>query len=162
MSWTIVHLRRGHMPDVEESVHVDAPAERVWSLLGDPTRIGEFSPEMYKATWRRGSALGVGARFIGRNRRGWHRWRTFCTVVTYDPPREVAWHVSFLVPVARWGYRVEPESGGACTVVEYFEDRRWRFTKPASVPIRGIYDAPTHNRVGMKATLARIKQAAES
>lgn len=150
------------MTDVEVRIHVDVPAEHVWSLIGDPTRIGEFSPEMYKATWRRGATPGVGAHFIGRNRRGWHRWRTLCTVVTYQPGREVAWNVSLVVPVARWGYRVEPEPGGGCTVVESFQDRRWAFTKPASVPIRGIYDAARHNRVGMQATLARIKQAAES
>jgi hypothetical protein len=149
------------VPDVEVSVPIDAPAERVWSLVEDPTRIGEFSPEMYKATWWRGSSAGVGARFIGRNRRGWHRWRTFCTVVTYEPPREVAWHVSLVFPIARWGYRIEPASGGGCTLVEWFEDRRWRITKPASVPIRGLYDAATHNRAGMQATLARMKQTAE-
>lgn len=31
------------------TLHMDAPVERVWSLITDITRIGEFSPETFEA-----------------------------------------------------------------------------------------------------------------
>ena len=46
------------------TVRIAAPAERIWSLLADVTRIGEFSPETFEAEWL-GGARGpqIGARF---------------------------------------------------------------------------------------------------
>ena len=48
------------------TVHMDAPPEKVWALVSDVTRIGEFSPETFEAEWT-GDATGpaVGARFRG-------------------------------------------------------------------------------------------------
>ena len=48
------------------TVHLDAPAERVWELVSDVTRIGEFSPETFEAEWLdgadgRGPGRGSGA-----------------------------------------------------------------------------------------------------
>ena len=39
----------------EASLHMEAPAEKVWALVSDVTRIGEFSPETFEARWSRGS-----------------------------------------------------------------------------------------------------------
>lgn len=155
------------MPDIEVSTHVDAPADRVWSLVGDPTRMEDFSPEVHKVTWTGGaSGPALGAKFRGANRRGWHRWSTSCTVTTYEPGREVAWDVDFVVaPISRWGYRIEPDAdGNGCTVTEHWTDRRLVFAKSGVVGIvsRGVRDAETHNRAGMEATLAAIKAAAEA
>ena len=30
---------------------VEAPPERVWDLVGDPTRIGAISPECHRVDW---------------------------------------------------------------------------------------------------------------
>ena len=67
------------------------PADRVWDLVSDVTRIGEFSPETFEAEWL-GGATGpaVGARFRGhvrRNGRGPVYW-TVCTVTACDPGRQ--------------------------------------------------------------------------
>ena len=52
------------------SVHIDAPAERVWELVSDVTRIGEFSPETFEAEWLDGADRPrAGARFRGHVRR---------------------------------------------------------------------------------------------
>lgn len=152
------------MHDIEVSTHIDAPAEHVWVLVGDPTRMEEFSPEVHKVTWT-GGATGpaLGAKFRGANRQGWHRWSTSCTVVAYEPGREVAWDVAFGLPIARWGYRIEPDGKG-CTVTEYWDDRRPALVRsgPVSLLARGVSDVKGHNRAGMEATLDAIKRVAEA
>ena len=54
----------------EVSVHMAAPPEKVWALVSDVTRIGEFSPETFEARWTRGSTgPEVGASFKGHVKR---------------------------------------------------------------------------------------------
>lgn len=38
------------------TVRIAAPAGRVWDLLTDVTRIGEFSPETFEAEWLGGAS----------------------------------------------------------------------------------------------------------
>ena len=152
------------MPEVEVNTHIDAPADDVWSLLADPTRMGEWSPECQRVTWRgRVQTPAVGARFTGHNRNGWRRWNTVGKLVTYRPGEGLAWDVSFAkLPIARWAYRIEPDSDGkGCTVTETFIDKRTRLMKSLGRPVRGVSDAEAHNRVGMEQTLGQIKAAAE-
>ena len=79
------------------TVHMAASADRVWDLVSDITRVGEFSPETFEAEWLGGaSGPEVGARFRGhvrRNGRGPVYW-TVCTVVACDPGREFAFAVA--------------------------------------------------------------------
>jgi uncharacterized protein YndB with AHSA1/START domain len=153
------------MAETEVNVHIDAPPARVWELIGGPTRMGEWSPECRRVTWTRGADHpAVGVKFRGHNQRGWRRWSTTGTIVTFDPEHEISWDVdSGPLPVARWGYRIVPEPGGdACTVVESFRDRRGTIVKVLGVAARGVIDVDAHNRAGMEQTLARVKAAAES
>ena len=102
------------MLEIEVDTHINAPPSRVWELIGDPTRMGDWSPECKRVNWtRRATRPELGARFKGHNRNGWHRWSTTGTLVAYEPGREVAWEVSFgPLAVARWGYRLEPDGTG--------------------------------------------------
>ena len=53
------------MANVEVSVHVDAPAERVYDMVSDVTRMPEWSPETVKCQWLGGAdrvATGVADR----------------------------------------------------------------------------------------------------
>jgi uncharacterized protein YndB with AHSA1/START domain len=149
---------------VEVSVHVDAPAERVYEMISDITRMGEWSPETVKVEWL-GSATGAapGARFKGHNRNGARRWSTKGQVSKADPGREFAFDISsiFNLPVARWGYRMTPEGGG-CTVTEYWKDLRGTTMKIAGRVATGVADREVKNREGMKATLDRLKAKAEA
>lgn len=151
------------MADIEVSVRVDAGPERVWGLIGDPTRMGEWSPECTKVSWTGGaSEPAPGARFRGSNRNGVRRWSTTGTITTYVPDEELRWDVSVLgMPIAEWGYRIEPDGAG-CTVVESFTDRRNGLMLALGPYARGVKDVPTHNRAGMEQTLAAIKAAAEA
>ena len=153
------------MSEVEVTTRVEASPDKVWELVGDPTRMGEWSPECHRVEWIGSvTAPALRARFRGHNRTGWRVWSTVGTIVTYEPGREIAWDVSGVgIPVAQWGYRVDPEPGGkACTVVETFRDRRGALYRALGPIARGVKDVDAHNRAGMEQTLARIKAAAES
>ena len=107
----------------EVTVHMDAPVERVWELVSDVTRIGEFSPETFDGEWIDGATgPAVGARFRGhvkRNQKGPVYW-TKCEVTAADPNR--LFEFSVLVgkrAVNTWGYRLQAANGGT-DVTEYF------------------------------------------
>jgi uncharacterized protein YndB with AHSA1/START domain len=148
---------------IEVSTTIAASPGAVWERVGDPTRMGEWSPECRRVEWARGSATpALGARFRGHNRIGRRRWTTAGTVTTYEPGRAIAWDVTVgPLAIARWAYRLEPADGGAaCVLTESFTDRRGPVMRVVGRAVRGIRDLETHNRAGMEHTLARIKAAA--
>jgi len=152
------------VPELDVSTHIDAPPDRVWALLADPTRMGEWSPECQRVTWRgRVQSPAVGARFTGHNRNGWRRWNTVGKLVTYRPGEELAWDVTFLkFAIAGWRYRIQPDADGrGCTVTESFVDKRGRLPRALGPAVRGVKDVEAHNQVGMQQTLGQIKAAAE-
>ena len=146
------------------SVEIVAPAEVVWSLVSDLTRMGEWSPETERVEWTAGSSgPSVGATFKGWNRNGSRRWSTNGRIVTADPPRELSWDVTSIggLKVARWTYRIEPIDELSCRLTESTSDQRGRVMKVLGGLATGVKDRGTHNASGMEATLARIKAAAE-
>jgi uncharacterized protein YndB with AHSA1/START domain len=148
---------------VSVSIHVDAPPERVYALVADIPRMGEWSPECVRCVWKGGATgAAVGARFKGTNRIGWRRWSTKGEVVTAEPDRALAFDVfSFGLPVARWIYRIEPDGAGS-VVTESWEDKRGGVIHVLGRLATGVAERDEHNRNGMQATLERIKQTAEA
>lgn len=139
-----------------------APPERVWELVSDVTRIGEFSPETFEAEWLDG-ATGpeVGARFRGhvkRNGKGPIYW-TACTVTACEPGREFAFGVGAPgKPMNTWRYELRP-AGSGTEVTESFQ--------LSDMPALRLYWALfgwTRGRTnvnGMRTTLERIRAVAE-
>lgn len=145
------------------STRIDAPAMRVWELVSDVTRIGEWSPETRSAEWLDGAAgPAVGVRFKGRNkRRG--SWSTTCRVTAADPGREFAFSVGR--DETRWRYTIVDTDSG-CELTESFE-----IVKTPGVVGRWLTKLGTGVRwsereldlvKGMHQTLAGIKAAAEA
>lgn len=146
------------------TVHMDAPVEKVWELVGDVTRIGEFSPETFEAEWLDGATgPAIGARFRGhvrRNGRGPVYWTT-CTVTACEPLREFAFGVHSFgpKPLNTWRYRLEAADGGT-DVTESFE-------LADTIPLR-VYWAllgwarGRTNEHGMRTTLERMKAVVEA
>ena len=149
---------------VEVSERIDAPPEAVWKMVGDPIALGDLTAECTEMTWIEGSTgPRVGARFRGRNRSSWRRWSTTCTIVGYEPGHEIAWDVTYgPLAVARWGYRIEPDSGGGSVITERFEDHRGVALRTIGPLVRATFDPEGHNRVNMNETLARIRARAEA
>jgi len=141
-----------------------ASADRVWDLVSDITRVGEFSSETFEAEWLDG-ACGpeVGARFRGhvrRNGRGPVYW-TACTVVASDPGREFAFTVTGPggATVNTWCYQLAPRADGT-DVTESFELADTRLLR-----LYWMLAGPARRRTnlnGMRVTLERIKAATES
>ena len=78
------------------TVHMDAPAMAVWTLVADVRNTGRFSPETFDAEWLDGvTGPAVGARFRGhvkRNEIGPVYWTT-CRVTACEPGREFGFAV---------------------------------------------------------------------
>jgi uncharacterized protein YndB with AHSA1/START domain len=144
------------------TVHVDAPPEQVWALVSDITNTGRFSPETFEAEWLDGSTVPVvGARFRGhvkRNGRGPTYW-TKCTVIACEPGREFTFVVG--TPEKHpmtWGYRFEA-AGDGTDVTEFYQLEE-------SAPLKLYWKVfgrarGRTNADGMRATLERVKAAAE-
>lgn len=147
----------------EVSVTMAAPPDKVWALVSDVTRIGEFSPETFEAVWTHGATgPAVGARFKGhvkRNGVGPTYW-TPCTV-TKAVENEV---FEFAVgldknPMNTWGYRLEPDGAGT-RVTEYFRLTPAIYLR-AYWLVLGQLRSKTNER-GMRTTLERVKAVVES
>ena len=132
-------------------------------MVSDVTRMWEWSPETTGARWVGGASGPVpGARFRGTNKRGFRRWQTTCTVTEAEPGRSFVFDVSFaVIPISTWGYRVEPAGEDACTVTEWWDDRRPSVFTALAGPVMGTSDQAAHNRGQIEATLERLAAAAE-
>jgi hypothetical protein len=149
---------------IEESINIGATPERLYGMVSDLSRMGEWSPENQGGKWVGGaSGAAEGARFKGRNRQGWHRWSTVATVVVANPPKEVAWESKYMgMKIALWRYRFEPNGSSGTTVTESTEDRRGRTMHLLGRVGSGVADRDTENKKNMRATLEQLKKAAES
>jgi uncharacterized protein YndB with AHSA1/START domain len=142
---------------------IAAPAEQVWAMVSDVTRMGEWSPENVGGTWL-GSTTGPqsGAKFRGTNHIGKRKWKTVATVVDAEPGRRFSFRVATMgLKVAEWGYTFEPTATG-CRVTETWIEQRASLFKPVARLVTGVADRATHNRAGMEKTLERLAAVAES
>lgn len=149
---------------VVEVIKIAAAPETVYDLVADVTRMGEWSPEATGARRVRGR-LSAGDTFIGTNRRGLFSWATECTVLAAEPGEEFAFDVhAGPIAVSRWEYTFQPD-GYYTVVTESWTDLRRGI---GGLVIKGVGQVlipgprPAHNRANMRATLRRLKAAAES
>jgi uncharacterized protein YndB with AHSA1/START domain len=170
------------------TVRIAAPPDRVWDLVSDVTRIGEFSPETFEAQWLDGAdGPRPGARFRGhvrRHGRGPVYWTT-CTVTAADPGRKFAFSVAGLggATANTWRYRLEPAPADAgepspdepstdtpgpdkLSTDKLSTDVTESFEMPPTLVNRIYWTVGGHGRLrtnldGMRATLERIKALVE-
>jgi hypothetical protein len=139
---------------------IAAPAEKVWAMVSDLPRMGEWSPENVGGKWAKGiEGAAVGAVFTGRNKNGIRRWSTKVTVVECQPGKvfEIA-VTTGPVPVSNWRYDFEDTAGG-CRVTESWQDKRATWFRVVG---RTMGDhSTTHTEREMAATLANLAAAAE-
>jgi len=152
------------MADLRESLSFAAPADLVYDLVADLPRMGEWSPECERVTWRNGATCaGQGAQFVGHNRAGSLRWMTQGVVVIAKRDRHLAFEITFgPLKIARWEYSIIPGDAvvTTCTVVEEWTDRRpgW-YRAPADL---AFGSRTKTNQKGMVKTLTNLKRAAEN
>lgn len=132
-------------------------------MVSDITRMGEWSPVCKACWWDDGASAQAGAWFTGQNETPERAWETRSQVVAAEPGREFAFVV--FGNRARWGYAFSPEEGGT-RVTE-----SWEFLPGGVTAFEERYGADAQAqiadreqaaRAGIPATLAALKQAAES
>jgi len=146
------------------TVRMDAPPERVWELVSDITNTGRFSPETIGAEWLDGaSEPAVGVRFRGhvlRNGRPPAYWTT-CRINECEPGRVFSFEVVGRGDRAMntWKYEFEPDGEGTLAT----ESFRLTPTLPLRLywAVLGWTRGRTNER-GMRETLERVKEAAET
>lgn len=145
------------------SVVVDAPADRIYDLVADMPRMGEWSNECARVEWSNGAtAAEPDATFIGHNQtgpRGLIRWSRRGRVLTAERGREFAFATEEGGQEGViWRYRFAPD-GERTKVSESYEVHK--------IPVWArILDVPTNRHAAllksMRHTLDQLKRAAES
>lgn len=101
-------------PHIEVTREIAAPADRLWQMVADVTRMAEWSPKNESAEWLRG-ATGArpGATFRGANRNGSKKWSSVGTILEADPGRLLAFRVKAGgMNVAEWSSASSPPRRG--------------------------------------------------
>jgi hypothetical protein len=146
------------------SLHIDAEPEKVWGLISDITKMGEYSPEVVEAEWL-GGATGpaVGARYRGHVKRNENMpflyWTT-CEITECVPGQVFEFKVVMRDrPVNTWRYDFAPGAAGGTDATESFDLGDNVFTKVWR-PLGGFL-RENRNKRDMLRTLERVKAVAE-
>jgi uncharacterized protein YndB with AHSA1/START domain len=148
----------------ERSIDIAAPPERVWALVTDIGRMGEWSPNTIHAEWAdaaRQEGPAVGRRFRGTNRLPIVRqWTSTATVTAFEPGRRFAFAVGKNPddPNTLWSYDLAPSRAGT-RVTE-----RWQMLREPAIVLLYYRLIGQRDRLaeGVEETLRRLKAAAES
>ena len=145
---------------LESSIEINAPVEKVWSVVSDLQRMGERSPQCRKVV-----AFGPirkGTRMLTVNRQNWKVWPTNTVVTAFEENSRVAFKVVENGTV--WSFTLAPSANGT-TVTERREAPNGHTTAVSAFlvdKVLGGNDDFEQNLVqGMRQTLAAIKVEAE-
>ncbi|HEX7277480.1 MAG TPA: SRPBCC family protein [Acidimicrobiales bacterium] len=148
----------------EARVWISAAPGRVWSMVSDVTRIGEFSPEVVSCEWIDGATgPAVGARFRGQNKRGRTKWSTTCEVTACVTAKEFAFVTHPDKPATAWRYQFSPAAGGT-EVTETFEllQPLGKASRLLTRVTTGVKDREADMVESMQQTLERLRAVAEA
>jgi uncharacterized protein YndB with AHSA1/START domain len=156
-------MTRSFEPLLEQRIEIAAPREVVWELVGDVRRMAEWSPHVESTRLRAGfDQPGIGAEFTNLNRLGELEWKTRGAVVRYDPPDELAFRIADNWVI--WSLTLHPHPTGTLLVQrretpDGISDYSLELTEHY---LGGQQSFTDTLRAGMRATLERIKSAAEA
>ncbi|GIX46715.1 MAG: hypothetical protein KatS3mg131_0926 [Candidatus Tectimicrobiota bacterium] len=161
-------MRLQDCPTLEVEMVIAAPPMRVWQLVTDLERMGQWSPEYRGGAWLDGATgPAVGARFKGYNERKGRRWESVATIIAAEPGRLVAWAVGDPQnPGAVWRFELFPEGSGTRVRqrVQLGPGPSGLSARIAELPEREadiLAARLAEHRRNMQATLAGLKAAAE-
>ena len=106
----------------ERTREVAAPPAAVWAVLGDVTRMPEWSEDLASVELLDGDGRSVGSRFRGNNKSGERTWSMVCVIDAYEDGRVLEFHTENEKGETRtrWWYRVEGAGAGS-SVTEGFQ-----------------------------------------
>jgi hypothetical protein len=154
-------------PTVLESISIAASPGAVYGLVSNVVGMPDWAVECEQCQWLGTETTAQpGARFRGRNRRGWHRWSTVSTVTAAEPGVRFSWKVRSLgLPVAEWAYEIKATDDG-CVVTESTVYQTGfllrRVLAPVATGVRTREERCVQNRHNIARTLERLKTVAEA
>jgi dimethylaniline monooxygenase (N-oxide forming) len=101
-------------PEDRVASFVAADPLTVWEMVSDITRMGDWSPECYKAMWL-GPKCGKGSVFLGMNKDRGLTWPSPAIVTESEPGKIYAFRAASGVI---WRYLVSPEDCGTRLIEE--------------------------------------------
>ena len=142
------------------TIDISAPPERVYELVSDITRMGEWSPENIGGEWQGGGSGNVGDRYIGHNRTSERAWSVPVLVTVAERGRCFA----FVTrpdegPYVRWTYRLEP-SGTGTRVTEIWDVEQLPPAMQSATQAQ-LDERSRYTEAMLATTLAAIKATAE-
>lgn len=140
---------------------IAASPEKIWALVTDLPRMGEWSPENKGGEWIKGaSGAAVGAQFKGHNSNGKKSWSTLVKVNACDVPKKFSFGLMvFGKNWCDWVYEIEPTSAGCRVTHSWVDHRGWLASKLGGA-VSGVSDRASHNRRNMEVTLDNLVKAA--
>ena len=145
--------------DLEASIDIAAPPERVWAVVSDLERMPEWSPQ---CAWTKviGPAR-AGAWSVNLNRDGWKHWPTTARIVRYQPGKSIAFRIN--ENKMTWSFDLEPTANGTRLVQSRDASRgsTWISRTLIDTAMGGERRFEPALVEGMQQTLARIKAAVE-
>jgi uncharacterized protein YndB with AHSA1/START domain len=156
-------ISQGQIEALEETVEVDAPPAKVWSLVSDVARMASWSPQVVKTFVRGGGPVQLGTRTLNINHLGLLVWPTQARVVRFEPHREFAIRVKDNFTI--WSFTLEPTDTGGTRITQRREtpDGISSISRRLTDTVLGGQERFTVVlRDGMRQTLERIKAEAET
>ena len=141
---------------------IDAPAERVWDLLSDLSRMPDWSPELVRMVPLKRGGLRVGQWYLGINRRKAVVWPSRSVVAVLEPGRSLAWDTRS--SGARWIWELSPDGEQTRVVHRRPVPRSLTMIGKAFAPVflGGSDSHADELEAGMAQTVSRLKAAVET
>lgn len=150
--------------NITGSIEINAPAEKVYGMVSDLPRMGEWSPEAVGGKWKGGATEAApGVKFAGKNKNGKKKWAAGVVIDEAQSPSKLQFTVKAgPLTGARWRYDIEPTPNG-CKVTETWIDTRSGPLKSDFVGklVTGVADRRAFVKTSIETTLANVKKAAE-
>ena len=147
------------------TLHMNAAPEKVWGLISDITKMGEYSPEVVEAEWLDGATgPAVGARYRGHVKRN-EKWPvlywTTCEITDCKAGEVFEFAVVFGSRKTNvWRYEFRGSAADGTDVTESYDLGDNLFTK-IWYPLGGFL-RDRRNQRDMLRTLERVKAVAEA
>lgn len=147
-------------PILKAEIEINAPVAKVWSLVSDPSRMPQWSPQC--RIMRALGPIRPGTRTINLNRRGLLFWPTTSVITEVIPERKFAFRIPINTSV--WSYELEPTATGTRLIETRHAENGVTAVSTAvtKAALGGVDSFEQELLEGMSQSLARIKAAAEA
>ncbi|MBK5217878.1 MAG: SRPBCC family protein [Propionibacteriales bacterium] len=94
---------------IQSSIEIEAAPAKVWEVVSDLKRMGEWSPQCRKM-YVLGGRVKKGTRTLNINHQGKLFWPTNAKVIEFEPEKKLAFRIAENRTV--WSYELEPTATG--------------------------------------------------